>query len=237
MPHPITFVSLGPGDPELITLKGLRLLQESDIILTPATISKAEVESSRSEDIILTLGVDRSKVQRFIVPMSRNREATLMAYADVARLSSEYSASGKKVVITAEGDAGFYSSAQYIEEALWGLECETCRVAGVPAFVDCARLARTHVVSQDTSFEVIAKVESCETLLRAMSQDKSIVLMKISQWEEAIKEVIRVSVSHTFHYVESCGVDGKEFYTSDKEVILERKFPYFAILLIKQEIR
>ena len=37
MNHPIHFVSLGPGDPELITLKGLKTLQKADIIYCPAT--------------------------------------------------------------------------------------------------------------------------------------------------------------------------------------------------------
>ncbi|MFI3303653.1 MAG: precorrin-2 C(20)-methyltransferase [Rikenellaceae bacterium] len=234
MSHTITFVSLGPGDPELITLKGLKMLQSSDIIFTPATKGRDGVELSRAEDIVLSLGIDRERVQRFIVPMSRDREATLKAYADLAMRASECAARDLRVTITAEGDAGFYSSAQYIEEALWALGCETSRVAGVPAFVDCARLARTHIVSQDSSFEVMARVESAEELLKAMGRDKSIVLMKISQWEEAIKSVIRASKEHIFYYVESCGVEGREFFTSDREAILERRFPYFAILIIKR---
>lgn len=234
MTNPITFVSLGPGDPELITLKGLKALQSAEVILTPSTLTREGVELSRSTDIVVSLGIDPQRVERFVVPMSRQREATLRAYGEVARKAASYSGEGRNIVITAEGDAGFYSSAQYIEEALWEMGCNTCRIAGVPAFVDCARLAGTHVVSQDTSFEVMARVESAEQLLEAMAQDKSIVLMKVSQWEESIKEAIGRSDSHIFHYIESCGVEGKEFYTSDKEEILTRKFPYFAILIIKQ---
>ncbi len=234
MTTPITFVSLGPGDPELITLKGLKMLQSADIILTPSTSIKGKEAVSRSEDIILSLGIDKEKVFRFHVPMSRNRQATLEAYRDVAEKALEHAANGLQVAITAEGDAGFYSSAQYIEEAIWALGGEASRIAGVPAFIDCARLAQTHIVSQDSSFEVIARIDSAEELLCAMSQNKSIVLMKISQWEDVIKSVIRNSTGHIFYYIESCGVEGKEFYSCDNEVILNRKFPYFAILIIKQ---
>ncbi|MFI3281947.1 MAG: precorrin-2 C(20)-methyltransferase [Rikenellaceae bacterium] len=234
MTHPITFVSLGPGDPELITIKGFKALQTAEIILTPATITRSGEFSSRAKDIVTNLGIETAKIECFNVPMSRNREATLTAYHDVATKAMELSMGGKKVAITAEGDAGFYSSAQYIEENIWAAGGKTIRIAGVPAFVDCARLAQTHIVNQDSSFEVIAHVESPEQLQHAMHQDKSIVLMKISQWEESIKNVIRESHNHTFHYVESCGVEGKEFYTSQKEDILERKFPYFAIIIIKQ---
>ncbi len=236
MLYPITFVSLGPGDPELITLKGLKTLQSADVIFTPATSFSSGKLISRSENIVLSLGISSEKIECFEVPMSRARQATIKAYEELAAKAAEMMSQGLKVAITAEGDAGFYSSAQYIEEILWTMGVETVRIAGVPAFVDCARLARTHIVNQDTSFEVIAHIESPEILLNAMAQDKSIVLMKVSQWEESIKTVIKQSKNHTFHYIESCGVDGKEFYTADKEVILNRPFPYFAIIIIKQEV-
>ena len=45
MNHPIHFVSLGPGDPELITLKGLKTLQKADIIYCPATLLSKEIFS------------------------------------------------------------------------------------------------------------------------------------------------------------------------------------------------
>ncbi len=234
MRHPITFVSLGPGDPELITLKGLKTLREADIIYVPATKSSDNI-SSRAKDIVSALGVDLQRVETFVVPMSRVRETTLKAYAELADRALKEAFKGAKVAITAEGDAGFYSSAQYIEEMLWQMGATTSRIAGVPAFIDCARLVNTHIANQDSSLEVIARVDSREGLESAMSQDKSVVLMKISQWEQAIKSVIQDSSDHIFYYIESCGVEGKEFFTSDKEVIMERKFPYFAILIIKQK--
>ena len=40
MSYPICFVSLGPGDPELITLKGLKKLRQAEIIYCPATMNK-----------------------------------------------------------------------------------------------------------------------------------------------------------------------------------------------------
>lgn len=231
----IVFVSLGPGDPELITLKGLRALQSADVIFCPATTKDGAQMLSRSQNIVTTLGVDTEKLSSFIVPMSRDRAKTLEAYAALAQKAVESVEMGLKVAITAEGDAGFYSSSQYIEQMLWEMGMKTERIAGVPAFIDCACKAQTHIVNQDSSFEVMARVESAEQLLASMSQNKSIVLMKISQWEESIKEAIRVSEDHNFYYVESCGVEGKEFYSSDKEQILERKFPYFAILIIKRD--
>ena len=50
--YPISFVSLGPGDPELLTIKALSRLQEADAIFLPFTQSKEGEEKSRSLDIV-----------------------------------------------------------------------------------------------------------------------------------------------------------------------------------------
>ena len=67
MNHPIHFVSLGPGDPELITLKGLKTLQKADIIYCPATQGKHGI-ISRATDILKAIEVDESLIHPFILP-------------------------------------------------------------------------------------------------------------------------------------------------------------------------
>ncbi|MFI3289529.1 MAG: precorrin-2 C(20)-methyltransferase [Rikenellaceae bacterium] len=233
MKSKIIFVSLGPGDPELVTLKGFKTLQNSDVILCPSTISKDGREVSRSEDIVVSIGIEISKVRRFIVPMSRDREQTLKLYREVAELAVEIASSGQSVAITAEGDAGFYSSAQYINDYVEELGVSTDRISGVPAFIDCARLAHTPLVSGDSSVEIMAYVDSAESLIQKIKEQKSIVLMKISQREEIIKEALRNTDSYNIYYIESCGVDSLERIITDREEVLSRKFPYFAIIIIK----
>ncbi len=229
------FVSLGPGDPELITLKGFKTLQNADVILCPSTLNKEGQELSRSEDIVASLGIDICKVRRFHVPMSRDREATLRAYRAVADLAIDYMQSGHRVAVTAEGDAGFYSSSQYIDEYIESKGVATDRISGVPAFIDCARLAHTPLVCGDNAVEVISYVASAEALRKSMSEAKSIVLMKISQREAIIKEAIAGDTDHNFVYIESCGVEGREFSSTNLDEIVERKFPYFAIIIIKRK--
>ncbi len=234
MESKIIFVSLGPGDPELVTLKGFKTLQNSDVILCPSTISKDGRELSRSEDIVVSIGIDISKVRRFIVPMSRDREQTLTIYREVARQAVEIASSGQSVAITAEGDAGFYSSAQYICDYVEELGASTDRISGVPAFIDCARLSHTPLVSGDNSVEIMAYVDSSKSLIQKIEERKSsIVLMKISQREEIIKEALRNTNGYNIYYIESCGVDSLERIITDREEVLNRKFPYFAIIIIK----
>ena len=80
MSYPICFVSLGPGDPELITLKGLKKLRQADIIYCPATISKSGQLLSRAARIIEELEIEKSVVQFFTLPMSKDRTEVWKVY-------------------------------------------------------------------------------------------------------------------------------------------------------------
>lgn len=107
--HPIRFVSLGPGEPDLITLKGLKALQGADCIFCPATMTQDGKSSSRALSILNTLGFSDT-VQCFRLPMDKDRTLALRSYEAVYESSKILRAEGQNVVIVAEGDAGLYSS-------------------------------------------------------------------------------------------------------------------------------
>ena len=65
-------ISLGPGDPELITLKALKALNAVDVIFCPGTKSGEGRMKSRALDILRQLEVDETKIRLFQVPMSRD---------------------------------------------------------------------------------------------------------------------------------------------------------------------
>lgn len=115
---PVIFVSLGPGEPELITVKGLKALQTADCIFCPETLAKDGNRVSRAADILLQLDIPENTVHRFPLPMSKQREKALSAYDEVYMESSTLRQQGKKVCIVAEGDAGFYSSIHYVYDKL-----------------------------------------------------------------------------------------------------------------------
>lgn len=61
MKHAVNFVSLGPGDPELITVKGFKLLQQADVIYCPATHAEEDKINSRAADIVKALASSRKR--------------------------------------------------------------------------------------------------------------------------------------------------------------------------------
>ena len=218
MSYPICFVSLGPGDPELITLKGLKKLRQADIIYCPATISKSGQLLSRAARIIEGLEIEKSVVQFFTLPMSKDRTKVWKVYDTLYEKAISARDKEKKVVIVAEGDAGFYSSIQY--------------TAGIPAFIAAGALAGLHIVKQEEQIIVIPGMLTAEELSKKIKTGNVIVIMKLSQCVEAVHTCIRLHPETNFHYFENVGT-GEEFYTSDRKQIQRKIFPYFSLMIIQ----
>lgn len=232
----VTFVSLGPGDPELITLKGLKALQRADIVFCPSTILPYGKTSSRAKDILLQLGIEQSKIHTFDVPMSKDRSLAIESYNNITSTIAEQHRNGFNIVVTAEGDAGFYSTIYYISENLKSENISVSRIAGVPAFIACGTLANIHIVKQEEELNVIPGITSLEELMHRLKNGYSVVVMKASQCESVIKDAIQRMPNIEFHYFENVGIAEKEFYTSDKNEIISRQFPYFSLVIIQNKI-
>ena len=217
MNHPIHFVSLGPGDPELITLKGLKTLQKADIIYCPATQGKHGI-ISRATDIL---------------PMSKERTDALNAYNELFLDAQAEYLKGKQIVIVAEGDAGFYSSIQYVYDKFEEAGIPVDRIAGIPAFIAAGALAGIHIVKQEEQINVIPGTASFDELSAKIENGMIIVIMKLPGCQEAIHTCIRQYADKAvFHYFENVGT-GKEYYTTDITTIHSKDFPYFSLLIIQ----
>ncbi len=232
MPYPICFVSLGPGEPELITLKGLKKLQQADVIYCPATLNKNGHPLSRAANIVKELNIEDSAIQLFTLPMSKDRTEAWKAYDRLYEKAVSARLEGKKTVIVAEGDAGFYSSIQYIYDKFKANDIEVERTAGIPAFIAAGALAGLHIVKQEEQIIVIPGILTAEELSEKIKAGYVIVIMKLSQCVDAVHECICKHPQARFHYFENIGTD-KEYYTSDKKIISEKPFPYFSLMIIQ----
>ena len=206
MSYPICFVSLGPGDPELITLKGLKKLRQADIIYCPATISKSGQLLSRAARIIEGLEIEKSVVQFFTLPMSKDRTKVWKVYDTL------------------------YEKAIYDKFKENRIEVE--RTAGIPAFIAAGALAGLHIVKQEEQIIVIPGMLTAEELSKKIKTGNVIVIMKLSQCVEAVHTCIRLHPETNFHYFENVGT-GEEFYTSDRKQIQRKIFPYFSLMIIQ----
>lgn len=233
-PYPVTFVSLGPGEAELITLKGLKALQAAHCIFCPETTAPAgHRPTSRAADIMHQLGVADERIRRFALPMSKQRRQALDAYDRVYAEAAALQRDGKAVCIVAEGDAGFYASIHYIYERLQADGLPVVAVPGIPAFIAAGARAGLHIASQEERLTVIPGTATTGDLERLLQDNGVAVIMKLSQCADEVRRCMQLHPEYRYHYFENVGTV-REVCLDDVTQMRERPFPYFSLLIVRK---
>ncbi len=230
---PISIVSLGPGDPELLTLGALHDLQRADVIFCPTTgPADAEVEASRAGRLLLASGIARERIRLFELGMRGDRRSALETYDAVARAAVEVSDEGQEVAVAAEGDAGIYASVHYIGDRIAALGRVVRYRAGIPAFIAAGAAAGMHLVKQRESLLVVPDLRDAAHAESLVTSGMTVVIMKLSQNADLVRALLAAHPAAGWHYFENLGSPLECHLTSPDE-ILARCFPYFSLLILR----
>lgn len=130
-------VSVGPGDPELMTLKAVRCIEQCPVLAAPQTAAGR----------MLALDIAKGAVDvsgKIILPlhfaMSRDLEVLKASHAAAADAVRAHLDAGRDVALLNLGDVSIYATYGYLEEILTAQGYAAVRIAGVPSF--CAAAAR-----------------------------------------------------------------------------------------------
>lgn len=224
-------VALGPGDPELITLKGLNILKNSDVIYFPGSISK-HGKKSFSLDILNYYDLPYAELKGVYLPMSLDRFQAESVYAKAfADVLADYRM-GKKVAFVAEGDITFYSTFAYLLDRIHAEGLCFEMVPGIPAFILAGSRAQVPLTKQDESLLVLSQCDDIRQLSNACDMYATVVLMKPTTLKNDIKTFI-AQYKGSFVYAERLGTD-QEFICSEPQNIDGREIPYFSIFIFRQ---
>lgn len=152
-------IGVGPGDPELITVKALKTLKTADVISVPkATAGKPSLALSMVKPI-LAQREKPAEIVELVFPMKKNEVHVKKLWRLNATVVAEKALKGKVVAFLTLGDPMFYSTFVYLyrslKEAYPSLKLEI--IPGVTSLTACAASAKTPVAEDD---EVVAIVPS-----------------------------------------------------------------------------
>ena len=227
---PVTFLSLGPGDPELLTIKALKTLKDADVVMVPATRNNEGITKSRATDIISEWHLE-NRLMVYELPMLKDRQAVSLVYdrifADCVRLYHE----GRRIVVAVEGDVSIYASIHYVMERLEKAGIPGEQSAGIPSFIAAAASAGLSLISQQQRLTILPGDADAEMLHQLLENNHVVVVMKLSQCQEAVKEFLRRNPQTVCHYFENVGTP-EAYQTSLPDEIQSRQFPYFSLCVI-----
>lgn len=219
-------VGLGPGEPELITLKGYKALKEADVIFYPASDLSDNQQVSFSARILGALDLNVA-CGPLLIPMSgKNRKENYKA-AFVC-IQKEY-VKGKTVAIVSEGDLLFYSTFGYLLKLIQEHKMNYELIPGIPAFIASGACSKRPIVEGNETLKVIARPSGFDEIEVALKNNSRVVVMKMSvldNWYSFLAQGKRA-----FFYIERAGT-AQQYSTSNYKDLEFRKIPYFSLLII-----
>ena len=159
-------VGVGPGDPELITLKAVRTLERCPVVAAPQT----------KNGEMLALSIARQAVSlegKTVVPlhftMSRDKAQQHAAHLAAAQALRPHLDAGRDVAMLNLGDVSIYATAAYLADILAADGYETRMVPGVTSFCAVAARLNTSLTGIDTPLHIVpggcGALEECLSLI------------------------------------------------------------------------
>ncbi|WP_409228530.1 precorrin-2 C(20)-methyltransferase [Gudongella sp. SC589] len=214
----IYFTGTGPGDPELLTRKAVRVIREADVIFVPDNRGR-----NMALDTIKEL-ISGKKVCRIGFPMG---EVTEYDYGKAARIILDnvpWRGSGVFVTI---GDPMIYSTAIYIMGRLEGKSIELEVVPGIPSFVAAAAKAQKPLVSKGEVFSL------CDYFRKdILDVSDSMAVLKTSKDKMDILDSME-DKGFWYTYVREATLPGEQITESRSEILEDQS--YISMIIARRQ--
>ena len=212
------FVGVGPGDPELITLKAARILQEADAIAIP--------DSGKDSVVWKIAGkwMEGKPLCRLPMPMEGKRDAWEHAHRQAVELLTEWLEEYKTMAYPVLGDPGIYASSSYLMKRI--APHHPCRVIpGVPAMCAAAAELKIPLCEQGESLCIIDACEKQQFLLH-----KNTVVMKAGK---RLGDLRNLTAKYSVYAAKNIGMP--DSWAGEIDAWAEDTAPYFMTAIIKAQ--
>ena len=219
-------IGVGPGDPELITLKAYRAIEQADVIMYLTN----EQGESQAFNLVKPLFKFLEAVHHpIIMPMKIDRALANRAYDDAALAVKGYFALAKRVVFLCEGDPLFFGSFNYLVERLQG-HCQV--IPGISATQAAAAQLCIAITQQEQTMTVLSGRNTDQVIVSALKTFDTVYILKAGKQRVRLLNLIRTAGRETdCHYLEKIGRED-EYIERCFDAIPEVEGPYFSLFFI-----
>ncbi len=221
-------VSVGPGDPEFMTLKAVRVLEQCPVVAAPRT------EQDRSvalEIAAQTVDLSAKDIIYLDFLMSRDKQAVAERHRELAGMITAKLNAGQSVAMVNLGDASVYATYSYIHKLVREAGYVTETVAGVTSFSACA--ARLGISLTEPRLPLHIIPGDYPQLEEELLRDGTKVVMKQGKGLERVKEALKTTGQYQrAALVENCGMANESVYRKLDEA---EDCGYFSTIIVGGE--
>ncbi len=219
-------LGVGPGDPELITVKALRILRSTDVIAYPAS-------ENNQKSLARAIASEYIKPEQIEIPLyfpfklDRSSEPY---YQKAATTLAEYLDRGDNVVVLCEGDPFFYGSFMYIYNLLmnrYPIEV----VPGVSSMMAAAACLGSPLTYRNDTCVVVSAILPAEVLKSKLAVADAAVIIKLGKNFTKVVAVLKeLGLCDRAKYIEKATTQEQKMIAIAS--VDPTKVPYFATIIV-----
>lgn len=226
-------VGVGPGDPELLTLKAARIIAAADVIAFHAA---RHGRSNARAVVAELLGAQQTELA-LIYPVTTEQhpregyETAMQAfYTQSAAQIAAHLDNGRDVVILCEGDPMFYGSYMYLHDRLAG-RYDTQVIPGICSVMASTASLGTPLARRDTPLAVLPGTMSEEALAERFAAGEAYVIMKLGRNFAKVRRALeRAGIAERALYIQHASMASERCIPLADVVAAE--VPYFSLIVV-----
>ena len=205
-------LGVGPGDPELITVKAFRVIQESPVIAYPKKLRGSKSYAHRIVDVYIN--PEEKDMLGLVFPMTKDEAVLEREWTKSVELVYEKLKEGKDVAFVTEGDPLLYSTFIHMMKLMQDKypEVEIRTVPGISSFNGSASRLGIALADGDDKVAIIPAHDDYNAMREAIESHDAVVFIKVAKVIDLMLQVLR-----DLDLLDKASVVTK--VTSDEEII------------------
>ncbi|MGB7415535.1 MAG: precorrin-2 C(20)-methyltransferase [Thermosynechococcaceae cyanobacterium] len=224
-------VGVGPGDPELISVKGLRALQQVPVVAFPAGVKG---KTGVAERIIEPWLNSTQQKLPLTFPYVQDPSVLEAAWQQAAQEVGKYLVKGQDVAFASEGDVSFYSTFTYLSQNVQALypDAKVETIPGISSPMTAAAAVGLPLTVQRDRLAILPALYCLDDLTTALTWADVIVLMKAGSVYEQVWPILQQAqlLDHSYVIVEASTPQQQIYQNLQNYPTL--KLPYFSLLIV-----
>lgn len=220
-------VGVGPGDPELLTLKAVRVLGTSDIIAIPSSSKEKCVAYKIAVQAVPS--IEEKEILYIPMPMTKDKEVLKKSHEEGARAIIEKLNEGKTIAFLTLGDPTIYSTYLYIHRLVLKENYDTEIVSGITSFCAAAAKINEGLVENSDELHVIP---ASYQIRDALALPGTKVLMKSGKKMNEVREILKSTECNAV-MIENCGMENEKIYRDINDI--KDDSSYYSLIIVKEK--
>ncbi len=232
-------VGVGPGDPDLLTLKGAKILEKCPVIVSPKSSLKGT--STALSIIKKKIDMKEKEVHELLFPMKKiyinsDIDNTVQeAWRNAASLILNHLGEGKDVAFPTLGDPAIYSTGYYLFETIRNISpgVSVQFIPGIPAMSCCSATTCTPICLGDEMLAVIPATFSDQRTRQILKTFDTIILMKVHRVYDQLTELLNeLGLLDRSILIEKAGMEDERIVENLTKS--EKPIHYFSTIIVRK---